>query len=546
MALVQKRVSNVHRRVISASQAMPAMRVMPVMPAIVLLALSVAATCTIACGGQAPPAAEAEELEGLSVTRWTGKTELFAEYPPLIAGRTSRFAIHLTRLDTFKALTAGHVEVQLRGGGAAPEAFAVDAPSRPGIFGVDVKPARAGNRELVIVLRSGDLNDEQQVGPATVHPNVAAARAEAARAGGAAGGGEAPGISFLKEQQWSLDFATALVQAKAVRDSIRVPASIEARTGGAADVVAPIDGRLIRVADVPPGAAVSRGQELARLLPPPSIPGDLPQLRRAQTEAASALALATRDRERAERLTTAGAAPQKRLDEARASEEQAKARLGAADASLAQYNAARTGAAAADDGLFIVRAPIAGVIARRTAATSGANVTAGTQLFQVVDASEATVVGHVPEADAIRARRAQRAEIEVNSGLRVPVGKLIGVGKVLDATTRTLPVTFAFDNRGPSLPIGQSLFLHLLLDETSPHPAVPAGAVVDDAGRPIVFVQREGETFERRAVKLGPRAGDLVQVVEGLKPGERVVTKGAYLVRLASLSTTVPAHGHVH
>ena len=69
---------------------------------------------------------------------------------------------------------------------------------------------------------------------------------------------------------------------------------------------------------------------------------------------------------------------------------------------------------------------------------------------------------------------------------------------------------------------------------------------VDDAGRPIVFVQREGETFERRAVTLGARAGDLVQITEGVKPGDRVVTKGAYLLRLASLSTSVPAHGHVH
>ena len=79
--------------------------------------------------------------------------------------------------------------------------------------------------------------------------------------------------------------------------------------GGAADVVAPIDGRLTRVVEVPLGASVSRGQELARLLPPPSVPGDLPQLQRARAEAQSALALATRDRERAERLTSAGAAP---------------------------------------------------------------------------------------------------------------------------------------------------------------------------------------------------------------------------------------------
>ena len=84
------------------------------------------------------------------------------------------------------------------------------------------------------------------------------------------------------------------------------------------------------------------------------------------------------------------------------------------------------------------------------------------------------------------------------------------------------------------------------METTAPRPVVPAAAIVDDAGRPIVFVQREGETFERRAVTLGARAGDLVQITEGVKPGDRVVTKGAYLVRLASLSTSVPAHGHVH
>ncbi len=60
----------------------------------------------------------------------------------------------------------------------------------------------------------------------------------------------------------------------------------------------------------------------------------------------TALALATRDRERAERLTTAGAAPEKRLDEARSAEEQAQSRLTAAEASLAQYNVARAGGAA--------------------------------------------------------------------------------------------------------------------------------------------------------------------------------------------------------
>ena len=279
---------------------------------------------------------------------------------------------------------------------------------------------------------------------------------------------EAPGISFLKEQQWSLDFGTALVKEQAVRESLRVPARLEARPGGAADVVAPIDGRLARVVEAALGASVARGQELARLMPPPSAPADFPQLQRARAEAQTALALATRDRERAERLTTAGAAPGKRLEEARAAEEQAKARLAAAEASSGQYNAARTGGSTDADGQFVVRAPVTGVIAQRDAAT-GANVTAGTALFRVVDASQVHVVGQVPEADAARARLARAAELEIaGQPQRIPAGRLVNVGRVLDPQSRTLPITFAFDNTTLGLPVGQSVFLHLLMDTTAP------------------------------------------------------------------------------
>src|SRR5687768_14134533 len=370
------------------------------------------------CGRSAVPAAAPEEPDPLSVTRWTDKTELFAEYPPLVAGGTSRFAIHLTRLDSFKALTEGSVEVRLQGGAGQPELFRVDAPSRPGIFGVDVKPAQAGTRELVIVLKAKGLSDEHSAGEVDVFPNAEAARAASGRAGE-----DAPGISFLKEQQWSLDFGTAVVKEQAVRQSIRVAARLEARPGGAADVVAPIDGRLTRVVDVPLGANVSRGQELARLLPPASAPGDLPQLQRARAEAQTALSLATRDRERAERLTDAGAAPEKRLDEARTAEEQAKARLAAAEASLAQYNAARAGGTTDAAGLFVIRAPVSGVIATRDAAT-GANVTAGTLLFRVVDAVQVHIVGQLPEVEAARARAASAAEIEIPGRQdRMPAGR---------------------------------------------------------------------------------------------------------------------------
>jgi RND family efflux transporter MFP subunit len=506
-------------------------------PLAALAILILAAAC-----GRSPdaPEAAASEPEPVSVTQWTGKTELFAEYLPLAVGRTSRFAIHLTRLDTFKALTAGRVEVRLTGGGAPDEVFSADRPSRPGIFGVDVRPARGGARELTIALRLAGLDDEHRVGPVTVHGDEAAADRAPAEAG-------PEGISFLKEQQWALDFATAAVREAPVRESLRVPATIAARPDGAADAVSPIDGRLVRVLAAPVGTLIGEGQELARVLPPPGSPSDLPRLEQARAEAASELERATRDRERAERLVSAGAAPQKRLEEARALEAQARARVTGAAAQVSQFQAARTGSGSAGgDGLFIVRAPVAGALVERAAA-AGANVAAGAVLFRIVDARQVTVQGQVPEADLARARLAERAEIEVAGRAgRVPAGRLVSLGRVLDPQTRTVPIAFAFDNRSAALAVGQTVSLYLLLGEAPARPVVPASAIVDDAGRPVVFVQRAGETFDRRPVTLGPRAGDVVQVIEGLAAGDRVVSRGAHLVRLASLSTQAPAHGHVH
>ena len=89
----------------------------------------------------APQKVQEPEVQTESATNWTAKTELFMEHPPLVAGQTSRFAIHLTRLDNFKAVANGKVEVQLIKDGSAPETFSTDAPSRPGIFGVSITEA---------------------------------------------------------------------------------------------------------------------------------------------------------------------------------------------------------------------------------------------------------------------------------------------------------------------------------------------------------------------------------------------------------------------
>jgi hypothetical protein len=77
-------------------------------------------------------------------------------------------------------------------------------------------------------------------------------------------------------------------------------------------------------------------------------------------------------------------------------------------------------------------------------------------------------------------------------------------------------------------------------------PVVPNAAVLMEAGRPYVFVQIGGERFARRFIQITFRDGDRVGNKSGVAPGERVVTRGAYEVQLASAAKGLPAEGHVH
>ena len=496
----------------------------------------------VSCDKRAPePAAKAgktEEPEGFAVTRWGARTELFMEYPALIAGETGRFAVHLTRLDNFKPLQSGKVEVQLASADGV-QRFSADGPSRPGIFGVDVKPAKAGNYTMTVELRSPETNDTHTVGTVTVYADVAAAMKHPVEEQ------KEETVAFLKEQQWALDFATEPVGEQTARASIEVPGEVQPRAGSQGDVIAPLDGRLVEAVTVPIGQTISKGQIVARIAPPTSAPADLPSLQLAKVEAENALRFATRDRERAQRLVNAGAVPGRRLDEARNHEITAAARLKTAEQRIAQYETTREAEADPASRWFAVKAPLSGTVIE-SRAVAGGNVRAGDVLFRVMDIDRIYVTANVPEGELPILRQMSGAELQAGDEVPKPIGNLVSVGRIVDPQSRTVPVIYEVDNRDKRLAIGQSVRVRLFTSASETAPAVRETAVVDDAGRPVVFVQVSGEAFARRAVKLGNRQKEYVQIMEGVRPGERVVTRGAYLIRLAAMSSQIPAHGHVH
>jgi membrane fusion protein, heavy metal efflux system len=489
------------------------------------------------CDRKSEPAAKEKEEVTFAVTRWSTKSELFMEHSPLVAGESHRFAIHFTDLHNFKPLTSGTVEVLLKSRDGREERFRSEAPSRPGIFGADVKPSQAGQFTMAVRLTAPGLDDEHDAGEVTVSPNAEAAAKVAPPEGEEA-------TSFLKEQQWNLDFATAVASERSMRESFTVPGAIEPRSGGEAELIAPVAGRLIVERPVTVGTTVAKGQVLAQIVPQIASATNEAELRAEETTAESAFELARKERERMERLVAAKAVATKRLDEAHAAEANAQANLEAARATLSQSRAVRGGGSnVPSSATYAIRSPLSGNVAE-AAVAAGASVEAGQLLFRIVAADVVNVRSEVPESEGARLARVSGGEIDLGDR-SLPLGRIVGRGKALNPQTRTVPVLFELSNRA-GMPVGQSLTVRLFTGERQNGIAVPESAVVDDAGQQIVFVQIAGESFARRAVRVGAREGGFVHVLEGVKPGERVVVRGAYLIRLAALSPQVPAHGHVH
>jgi RND family efflux transporter MFP subunit len=481
-----------------------------------------------ACQKPAPPPEPAAPTPETR-TSWTGRSEVFVEIPPLAQGQKATVVVQVTETGRWRPMTQGSVEVKLQFAGGSTETFRSPEPRAPGNFAVVVTPSRNGPAQLMVQI-SGPVSDQHALGELKL-PTT--------------GQGEEPaGIKFRKEQQWALDFATGIARPGTLRPSIRVPAEVQARAGGEADVMAPLDGRLV-LATVPvPGTRVSAGQQLASLqIPAPNL-NDLAALELARSEARAALDLARRDRERAARLVEAGAAPAKRLEEARTTEIQQEARLKAAERRLEQSDAGRRGDSVDQSRNLAIRAPINGVITE-VHASNGANVKAGERIFQILDPERLYVSAIVPEHEFPNMASLTGGEIEL-PGLAQPqpLGRLISVGKVVDPQSHTFPVVYEVS--GARLAVHQHLYVRLFFTGSRSALIVPQSALVDDAGQPVVFVQTQGDLFERRAVKAGLRMTNEVEILEGLREGERIVLKGAYLVKLAAASSQIPAEGHVH
>jgi RND family efflux transporter MFP subunit len=125
-------------------------------------------------------------------------------------------------------------------------------------------------------------------------------------------------------------------------------------------------------------------------------------------------------------------------------------------------------------------------------------------------------------------------------------GKILSFGRSANNDNYLIPVNLQIDNTG-SFISGSFVELYLKTITSSQAVTVPNSALIEEQGAFFVFVQITPELFEKREIKTGVTDGLKTEVLNGINENERVVIKGAILVKLAQSSGTLDAHsGHVH
>jgi RND family efflux transporter MFP subunit len=464
----------------------------------------------------------------LSFTLWTAQTELFVEFPPMVVGQESRFAAHFSDMSTFKAVQDGIVNLKLVKDGKTKAENSVEGPSSPGIFRLALTPKNAGLYHLEFTLKNAHISDKISIPNIKIYPNQAAALAD----NPAHGAGDE--ISFLKEQAWKTDFAITQVKRQKIHDVIRTSGEIQPVKGKEKVVIAKSDGIVFyKNTKLQEGREVRQGEVLFTINTQGLLAANIEEKYQI---AQAKLAKAKANFERAEKLLAKQIIGQKEY-------ENRKMEFAVTEAELKTFTKNNQG-----NGQTVI-APMSGII-KSLMIRDGAFVKEGTTLVEITNNRRLMLRADVaqnyrPNLSQIVSANFKTAYQDQIQSIEDYKGKLISVGKTLEQGKHFLSVWFELDNLNDLVP-GSFIELFLLTKPIDNQIIIPKSAIMQDYNVNYVYVQFAGESFEKREVKLGIDNGKNVQVLNGLSEGEWVVSKGAYQIKMASMSSSIPAHGHVH
>ena len=338
-------------------------------------------------------------------------------------------------------------------------------------------------------------------------------------------------VSLTPEAMARIGIRIDTVQAATATENVGVPGTVASNAYRDTKVNALVGG-VVRHVVVELGARVRRGEPLAVIFSSDLADAQMKYLSMRATFEADHQKLV-----RTEKLVALGAASRQELEEVTAMHAGHETELAAARQRLLLLGLEARQVDSLTDASHVVSevtvpAPANGQVIARSM-NPGQVVSAGQELFVVTDLSTVWVIGDLYEKDFPVVRVGSNAVINVPANNRTLRGRVAYIDPRVDPASRTAKVRVEVSNPGENLRLGMFVTLSFETGSNQRITVVPQAAVQAVGERSVVYMPVEGEEgkFTERPVKLGPSRGDLVQVVEGLRPGEKIVTNGSFFIR---------------
>ncbi len=558
--------------------------------ALFLALIFCASSCSPASESLASEVEPAEEPEPVAVTVFTDTVQLFMEYPRLFPGVEARFLAHVTVLETGAPIRTGELRLELTSGGGAMRTIEALQPTRDGLFIPEGTFDRPGQFQARILVESEQAQATIELAPIVVHQNLAeafaAAEAEASEE-------PADAVPFLLEQQWKIGLLMEMAERRSLTKRLQVFGEVEAPHYAMAVVSAPMTGLLhsAEPSRLPHlGDRVEKGQVLAIIVPPLSTSDVLQMAANGSAQESLEMELLVREfelRSKSAEIELEGKQAEARLEFARSTLVRAENLREKDLGTVAELEAARLEVELAERAVAAsmslqstlseslntlenlqsrretshtqpgpehqaLVAPISGEIVEADK-VEGELIESHAAVYRVLDLSRVWIAAHVSEFDLgelgdtpgalLRLAAFPDREFDVLGEME---GHVVQIGRIVDPETRTVILHYEAENPGGLFRTGMLADVYLETRRSIDAVAIPESAIVMDNGGPVAFVLVHGELFQKRSLKLGIHDGPLIEVLSGIAEGERVVTEGAYLVKLASASPASFGEGHAH
>ena len=323
--------------------------------------------------------------------------------------------------------------------------------------------------------------------------------------------------------------------------AINAPGSVDFDAYKLADITTLVDGA-IHGRHVRLGDDVKKGQKLVTLTSSALAQSEADYLRAEAEHRKTKL-----DLQRIETLAKEKIVSQARLQQATSLHQAAHANLAAARAALSSYglSSKKIGALmrSGQYGQLTLYAPSSGTIVADEFRL-GQHIAAGTRLMQIVDESTVWVEVKLSLSQMDGITKGRSAVVSTKDNSKHYRAKVINVYHQLDKTTRTVGVRLEVQNPEDALHPGMFVSAEIETGSGEESLLLPEGAIQRQGSELIVFVEEEPGHFERREVRVGKASVGFVPVLEGLKEGESVVVKGAFVLASELAKSGFEAHNH--